>query len=103
MGRTVWREKKMKKLMWILSFVPKARKNSVVGVRGSWSMYNDTTWMKSNRFCAIAFIIAGGLCVVTSAFADFLVSTILLLVYILGATVVTLIYAHKVYVEEISK
>ena len=90
-------------LIVIGNFVPKARKNGVVGVRISWSMYNDTTWMKSNRFCATVFIIAGGLCVVTSVFADFLVSTVLLLVYILGATVVTLIYAHKVYVEEISK
>lgn len=97
---------KLSNILWgillivIGNFIPKTRKNSLIGVRISWSMYNDTTWMKSNRFCAIAFIVAGGLCVVTSAFTNYLISSILLLVYILGATVLTLIYAHKVYNEE---
>ncbi len=55
------------------NFMTKTRINSTVGVRIGWSMYNDNTWRKSNRFGA----------------------------YVILASVATLIYAHKVYVQEI--
>ena len=34
--------------------MPKTKKNGTIGVRISWSMYNDVTWAKSNYFGAIA-------------------------------------------------
>lgn len=36
----------------------KAKRNTVVGLRTAWSMYNDNTWRKSNRFGAISIVIA---------------------------------------------
>ena len=48
--------------------MPKTKKNPVVGVRVKWSMYNDTTWMRSNRFGAVALMITGVLIVMTSVF-----------------------------------
>ncbi len=85
------------------NYMPKAKKNHIVGVRISWSMYNDTTWMKSNLFGGVATIIAGLLTIVTTVFVRSALAVVLLLVYILAATVITLIYSHKIYRAELSK
>lgn len=77
------------------NFMTKAKKNTVVGVRTVWSMYNDNTWRKSNRFGAICIIIAGLLTIVTTVFANGIISTFFLLVYILLATVIAVIYSKK--------
>lgn len=84
------------------NFMTKTRINSTVGVRVSWSMYNDNTWRKSNRFGAYAIMIAGVVTIIMAVIlknsfgaAMAAVGTVIL------ATVVTLVYAHKVYVQEI--
>lgn len=85
------------------NFMPKTKKNQTVGIRISWSMYNDITWMKSNRFGAFAMIIAGILTIVTAIFFKSIASVIMLLVYLLVATAITLIYSHRIYKIELSK
>ena len=84
------------------NFMTKTRINSTVGVRVSWSMYNDNTWRKSNRFGALAIMIAG---VVTIIMAVILKNSFGAAMAAVGAVilaaVVTLVYAHKVYVQEI--
>ena len=49
-------------------FMTKTRINSMVGVRVSWSMYNDNTWRKSDRFGAITIMISGILTIITALF-----------------------------------
>lgn len=85
------------------NFIPKSKRNSTVGFRVEWSMYNDITWMKSNRFCAVAFILVGLLTIVTTVFVNSITAVILMLGYLLVAVVITLIYSHKVYSAEVSK
>ena len=84
------------------NFMTKTRINSTVGVRVSWSMYNDNTWRKCNRFGAFAIMIAG---VVTIIMAVLLKNSFGAAMASVGAVIlasaVTLIYAHKVYVQEI--
>ena len=82
------------------NFMTKVKKNVVAGLRTTWSMYNDNTWRKSNRIGAICLIIAGVLTVVTTVFANGMVSTILLLVYVLLAAIVAVWYSKKVYDQE---
>ena len=41
------------------NIMPKLRWNSVMGLRTRWSMKNETTWKKSQRFGGISFIIGG--------------------------------------------
>ena len=41
------------------NIMPKVRMNSVMGLRTSWSMKNELTWKKSQRFGGISFIIGG--------------------------------------------
>ena len=85
------------------NYMTKSKKNAVIGLRTSWSIFNDNTWGKSNRFGAICIIIAGGLTVVTSAFANGIISTIFLLLYIIVASVLAVIYSKKVYDNERKK
>ena len=78
----------------------KAKRNTVVGFRTAWSMYNDNTWRKSNRFGSISIVIAGVLTIITTVFANGITSTILLLVYLLSATVIAILYSKRVYDQE---
>ena len=82
------------------NYMTKAKKNTLVGVRTSWSMYNDNTWRKSNRFGAVLIMIAGLLTIVTTAFTGGNMSTVFMLVYILLAAVIAVAYSKKVYDQE---
>lgn len=85
------------------NYLPKARKNSLVGLRTVWSMYNDTTWTKSNRFAAGTFIVTGVLTMVTSLLASSSAATSLMLGYLAISAVLTTFYSYKVYKTELSK
>ncbi len=82
------------------NFLTKAKKNGVMGVRTSYSMYNDNTWRKSNRFGGAALIVLGLAVIVTTALADTAACVLLLLFYILLASTATVIYSKKVYDAE---
>lgn len=82
------------------NFLPKTKLNSTVGVRTPWSMYNENTWRLSNRLGAWLMIIAGLLTVLTTVVADGNISTILLVVYLIAASVVLIIYSKIVYDRE---
>ena len=85
------------------NFMPKTRTNSVVGFRTSWSMYNDNTWRKSNRFGAIALIAAGVLIIVTAIFVKSAAGCIAaMLGYMCLAAAASAVYAYRVYKEELS-
>ena len=57
------------------NIMPKLRMNSVVGLRTVWSMKNETTWKKSQRFGGISFIVGGFIiiiaCFLTKGFSCF--------------------------------
>lgn len=90
-------------LIVIGNYLPKTKLNGNIGLRISYSMYNDNTWKKSNRFAAIAIMIAGALSIVTTVFVNGMLSVIMLLCYLFAAIIVIVIYAHKVYDEEVKK
>ena len=77
------------------NFMTKAKRNAVVGLRTVWSMHNDNTWRKSNLIGAICIICAGLLTIITTVFANGIISTILMLVYIILASVIAVIYSKK--------
>ena len=84
------------------NFMTKTRINSSVGFRVSWSMYNDNTWRKSNRFGAYAIMIAGVVTIIMGVVMKNSFGAAMSAVgSVILASVVTLIYAHKVYVQEI--
>ena len=82
----------------------KTRINSNVGVRVSWSRYNETTWRKSNRFGAIAIIAAGLLTIITATFMKNSFAAIMIAVfYIILASIASVVYAYMVYKKEITE
>ena len=92
-------------LMFIVlgNYMTKTRMNSAIGFRMTWSMYNDNTWRKTNRFGAICLMLAGIMTIVFAALIkQSLVSVFIALGLLLAATVITAVYAHKVYKDEIS-
>ncbi len=85
------------------NFMPKTRRNGVVGLRIVWSMHNDVTWAKSNRFGGIALIIVGVLTIITAIFAEGMLATGLMLVYLFVSVIVMIIYSYRVYKTQINK
>ncbi len=83
------------------NFMTKAKRNGVVGVRTVWSMHNDDTWRKSNRFGARCIMLSGLLTIITTVYTTGMTATILMLIYILLAAVVAVIYSKKVYDQEV--
>lgn len=55
-------------MIMIGNVMPKVRMNSIIGLRTSWSMKNETTWKKSQRFGGISFIVSGIVIVVICVF-----------------------------------
>ena len=85
------------------NYMTKAKRNAVVGLRTVWSMHNDNTWQKSNRFAAICIIVAGLLTILTTVYTSGMTGTIFMLIYLILATIVAVIYSKKMYDKEIGK
>ena len=84
------------------NFMTKTRINSTVGLRVSWSMYNDNTWRKSNRFGAYAIMAAGAATIIMAVLLKNSFGAAMAAVgAVVLASLVTLVYAHKVYLQEI--
>ena len=86
-------------MILIGNVMPKVKPNSVLGLRTSWSMKNDTTWKKSQRFGGISLILAGVLtllcCLLTKGWACFALSMGILLVVMIVDVVYTYHAAKK--------
>ena len=80
----------------IMGFVmPKLRKNSLIGLRTSWSMKNETTWEKSQRFGGISFMICGTLMIVAGLLLKELAAMFVALGLLVADTIICVIYSYK--------
>jgi len=79
------------------NMLPKAKPNAAVGIRTVWSMHNDLTWSKSNRFGGIAMVIAGALIIIEAIVIGGLASTFVMLGILMVYMVVVMVYSYKVY------
>lgn len=48
------------------NLMPKCKRNSVIGLRTTWSMKNDVAWAKSQRWGGISFLIVGTLIIISA-------------------------------------
>ena len=86
------------------NIMPKTRRNGLIGFRVSWSMYNDETWRRVHRFGGRAMVLTGILVMIAAAaIPSPLAAIIVLLAFLTGALIVTLVYARRVYTEEKAK
>ena len=80
--------------------IPKTKLNGTIGLRCTYSMYNDVTWSKSNRFGGFALVIVG---IITSLIFNGVISMILMMVYLIASVTVMIMYAKKIYDREKGK
>lgn len=84
-------------LVVIGNILPKSRMNSVVGVRTTWSMYNEETWSKSNRFVGIVLMVTGVAMVIASLILKESALFLANIGLIVLSWIVILVYTYKVF------
>lgn len=82
------------------NYMPKTKNNRYIGFRFPWTMYNDTTWKKSNRFASYAMIITGIITILGAILTEGATSSIIMVGSILTAITIIMIYAYIVYRKE---
>ena len=80
--------------------LPKTKLNSTIGLRCTYSMYNDVTRSKSNRFGGFALVIVGVLTVITSLIFNGVISMILMMILLIASVTIMIMYAKKIYDRE---
>ena len=81
------------------NIMPKARRNSLVGIRTTWSLANDTVWQKSQRFGGIVSVAGGFLQVVLSLFVPGMWNILVMTVVIAVIAILSVVASRKYYRE----
>ena len=77
------------------NIMPKAKPNSVVGVRTSWSRSSPEAWAKSQRSGGITFAIAGAVCILLSLVLHGFAVFVAMMACTLVATVVACVLSFR--------
>lgn len=77
------------------NIMPKLRMNSMIGLRTKWSMKNETTWKKSQRFGGITFILAGIIILAVCCFTKGTACILWSLGIMLAAVIADVYYTYK--------
>lgn len=77
--------------------MPKAKRNGLFGIRTSWSMENDKTWLASNRFGGAVFFAAGAAVTVLSLILRGMAVVYVMTVIISLAAAVSIVYSYCAY------
>lgn len=85
------------------NYMTKTRRNSALGFRHIWTVYNDVTWSKSNRFASYVMVITGLVNIVSGMIFSGIIPVIVLLGTLIASIVIIMIYAYKIYMEEKTK
>lgn len=81
------------------NFMPRLKRNSIIGLRTKWSLSSDKAWQKSQKFGGVSWIITGFILLVGNAFIFHSIQ-----VYIFSAVViVTDLIVDVVYTYNVSK
>lgn len=78
------------------NIMPKLRMNAVIGLKTKWSMKNETTWKKSQRFGGISYIIGGVVIVITCFFVQGIYCILSTLAVIAILLVIDTFYTYKI-------
>ena len=78
------------------NIMPKLRMNAAAGLKTKWSMKNETTWKKSQRFGGISYIIGGVVIVVICFFVQGISCLLSVLGIIALLLVIDVFYTYKI-------
>lgn len=79
----------------ISNFMPKLRKNHIIGLRTPWSMKSDEAWRKSQRFGGITGMICGCIMLISTVFAKGTAAACVLLALIVIWAVICTYMSYK--------
>ena len=82
------------------NFMTKTRRNSVLGFRHAWTLYNDVTWSKSNRFASYVMVGFGLINILSGIILPGMIPVIIMIVGLVLSITIMMIYAYKVYMGE---
>ena len=82
-------------LILVGNFLPKAKRNSMVGLRTPKTLTDDEAWRKGNRFAGKALIIAAVITILESLLLGGILSTVLMVVNLITAAIVSAAAAQK--------
>jgi uncharacterized membrane protein len=85
----------------IANFMPKTRRNSNIGFRLPWTLYNDVTWRKSNLFASYILMISGVFMAIVSFLPE--IGAIIGSISFLIALTIIMVYAYMIYTQERKK
>jgi uncharacterized membrane protein len=83
-------------MIFIGSIMPKLRMNFVIGLRTPWSLKNEITWKKSQRFGGISFIIAGSVIILICLFTGGWQCFVWTMGVMLITVIIDIIYTYKI-------
>ena len=83
--------------------LPKTERNSLVGFRVKWTLFNDTTWKKSNCFAAWSSIFTGMIIIIFSITLEGILIPLLCVGVLIVWVMVCLIISKRIYDKEINK
>lgn len=86
-------------LVIVGNYMPKARKNSLIGLRTGWSMENDQTWAASQRAGGKILVLSGILMLIGSLFLRDTALTVVCLGLIAAAAVIATVCSYKAYLK----
>ncbi|MCR5322928.1 MAG: SdpI family protein [Lachnospiraceae bacterium] len=82
------------------NFIPRTKKNGLIGIRTTWSMYNDVTWERSNRMGGKVLFITGIILLPISFFTEQFAGIMWMFILLTVAVIIILVYSKKVYDEQ---
>lgn len=85
------------------NIMPKCKMNSVVGLRTCWSMENDITWAKSNRFAGISLMISGVLIIIETVLIGGTMSLYVMFGVIMLNTIISVVYSYHTCKKSLTK
>ena len=80
--------------------MPKVRRNSLVGLRVSWTMKSDSVWQKSQRFSGITMVLCGVLLLLAALILPTEAAAVTMAVLLAAWIAVTLIVTYLYYKKE---
>lgn len=81
-------------------FMPRLSLNAMMGLRTSWSMYNEITWSKSQKLGGINFIVCGLIMILVSILFQGILGVIVALSILIIGTVISCIGSYRIYLKE---
>lgn len=85
------------------NIMPKARLNSLVGLRTVWSMRNDRVWQKSQRFGGISMVLCGIVVIIASLFIAGIASIFVTLGLLMIDVIISVVVSYIIYKNDLKE